>query len=414
MTTSYFRSVPLRRLVASLDNGAWGDEPGGEDDNDVLCIRAADFDFNQLRVIADRAPMRSLPAAARRRLGLVRGDIVLEKSGGGEHLPVGRAVLFDLPQRAVCSNFAARLRVVSSVEPRFLTYVLASHFWAGATARSIKQTTGIQNLDTDEWLQTPTPCPDVAVQRRITDFLDDQVSRIDQAVSLRQEQLRLVSIRHRTSLVEAAIAMGATAPGVPWFPMSADWLVRPLKAVSRCGDARRIPLSAVERSTRKGEYRYFGASKVVDFVDDYLFEGEYVLVGEDGASLENFDFDVVQRVSGRFWVNNHAHVLSAEKGVTNDYLAHYLRAADRSFLISGATRPKITQEDLMNLPVVVPSPSEQAAMVSVADGMRQAGNTLAESLTRSVDLLQERKRALITAAVTEQFDVSTASGRGVA
>ena len=201
---------------------------------------------------------------------------------------------------------------------------------------------------------------------------------------------------------------------MPWFPRSADWLVRPLKAVSRCSDARRIPLSAVERSTRGGEYRYFGASKVVDFVDDYLFEGEYVLVGEDGASLENFDFDVVQRVSGRFWVNNHAHVLSAEKCVTNDYLAHYLRAADRSFLISGATRPKITQEDLMNLPVVVPSPAEQAAMVNVADGMRQAGSTLAESLTRSVDLLQERKRALITAAVTGELDVTTASGRGVA
>lgn len=340
--------------------------------------------------------------------GVERGDLVVHSMDGfAGAIGVSAA-------RGKMSPVVHVYRCVDG-DARFMAYVLrslASSNYVQALAKGIRERSTSFDRATLADLELPFPASDE--QRRIADFLEGQVSRIDQAVRLRQEQIRLVSIRHRTSLVDAAIAMGATAPGVPWFPRSADWLVRPLKAVSRCSDARRIPLSAVERSTRRGEYRYFGASKVVDFVDDYLFEGEYLLVGEDGASLENFDFDVVQRVSGRFWVNNHAHVLFAEKGVTNDYLAHYLRAADRSFLISGATRPKITQEDLMNLPVVVPSPSEQAAMVKVADGMRQAGSTLAESLTRSVDLLQERKQALIAAAVTGEFDVTTASGRGVA
>ncbi len=141
------------------------------------------------------------------------------------------------------------------------------------------------------------------------------------------------------------------------------------------------------------------------------FDGEYALVGEDGAALENPDSDVVQLVSGRFWLNNHAHILAARQDLDIEYLAHYLRLVDRDFLISGATRPKITQQDLMELLVVVPPLGEQRDLARAARLTREQGVSAARLLARGIDLMEERKRALITACVTGEFDVSSASTR---
>lgn len=180
------KTARLKSLVGSLKNGAWGDEC--EDDTGTYCIRAADFDYVRLRASLDRAPKRAYPATVARDIRLQPGDLVLEKSGGGENQPVGRAVLYDRDEPAVATNFAARLRPAPGVDPKYLTYVLAGLYASGATERCIKQTTGIQNLDTQAWLQTPVPEPDLETQRRIADFLDDQVARIEEIIRLREEQ----------------------------------------------------------------------------------------------------------------------------------------------------------------------------------------------------------------------------------
>ena len=186
------KTADLRRLVASLDNGVWGEEPDG-DGTEIRCVRAADFDFARLRATVDTAPFRKIAPAQRRRLSLGRGDLILEKSGGGEKQVVGRAVLYDRDVPAVCSNFAARLRPTPSVAPRYLAYLLAALYFDGATARCVLQTTGIQNLDTDAWLQTEVPVLELDEQRRIADFLDDQVARIDNIIAARRSQIELIN-----------------------------------------------------------------------------------------------------------------------------------------------------------------------------------------------------------------------------
>jgi type I restriction enzyme S subunit len=92
------------------------------------------------------------------------------------------------------------------------------------------------------------------------------------------------------------------------------WVASPLLDVVDLHDSRRIPLNATQRAQRRGEYPYYGANGQVDSIDDYIFDGEYVLLAEDGGYFDDPSRGVAYEVSGKFWVNNHAHILSARGG----------------------------------------------------------------------------------------------------
>ena len=143
----------LRRLRATVEgcvNGVWGNEPNGRDD--LICVRVADFDRGRFRIQLERKTMRAVIPSERARRLLRKGDLLLEKSGGGDLQPVGVVMLYEHDDPAVCSNFVARMPVASPHHPRYLAY-LHSHLYAlKLNVRSIKQTTGIQNLDSYSYL----------------------------------------------------------------------------------------------------------------------------------------------------------------------------------------------------------------------------------------------------------------------
>jgi type I restriction enzyme S subunit len=170
------------KYLASAEAGTWGEEPG-EAGEDVHCIRAADFDRQRLRVAQDRIPVRSVESGALARLALRPGDIVLEKSGGGPDQPVGGSVLFDLGISAVCSNFAARLRPAAGVDPRFLNYLMASMYHRGVTASLAKQTTGIANLDMGAYMAFACTVPREEDQGTIAEYLDAETARLDAVIA---------------------------------------------------------------------------------------------------------------------------------------------------------------------------------------------------------------------------------------
>jgi type I restriction enzyme S subunit len=133
------------------------------------------------------------------------------------------------------------------------------------------------------------------------------------------------------------------------------WRVVKLGDVISIYDAKRIPLSGRERSTRQGKYPYYGAASVMDFIDDYLFDGIYILVGEDGSVIDNNDHPIVQYVWGKFWVNNHAHVLQGSSGISNEHLMLFLKITNIRAYITGAVQLKINQGNLCRIPFIMPS-----------------------------------------------------------
>lgn len=147
------------------------------------------------------------------------------------------------------------------------------------------------------------------------------------------------------------------------------WTAGTVRDVCSIHDSRRIPLSSKERAARTGPYPYYGAAALMDHVDDFLFDGVYLLLGEDGSVTNSDGTPVVQYVWGKFWVNNHAHVLQGANGVTTEHLMLGLRGRDFTPYVTGAVQAKLNQANLFRIPFLIPSSEVAAAFASEVDAL---------------------------------------------
>ena len=114
-------------------------------------------------------------------------------------------------------------------------------------------------------------------------------------------------------------------------------------------DRKRVPLSSRQRSERQGVYPYYGATSIMDYVDNYIFDGKYLLMGEDGTVIDKNGKPILQIAEGKFWCNNHAHILQNTELVTFDYLYYLLKNTNVQSLVTGAVQPKISQSNMNKL-----------------------------------------------------------------
>lgn len=120
-------------------------------------------------------------------------------------------------------------------------------------------------------------------------------------------------------------------------------------------DSKRVPLSSRQREKRKGIYPYYGAVSIMDYIDDYLFDGTYLLMGEDGSVIDEKGYPILQYVWGKFWVNNHAHVIQGVKPFSTEYIYILLKGTPISNIVTGAVQPKINQGNLNSIKCIIPN-----------------------------------------------------------
>lgn len=130
-------------------------------------------------------------------------------------------------------------------------------------------------------------------------------------------------------------------------------------------DKERIPLSAMEREKRQGKYRYYGAQGIIDYVNDYIFDGKYLLIAEDGENLKSKKQNIAQIVEGQFWVNNHAHIVKCNEKCILEYLAYLVNCKDVSGYITGSAQPKLSQANLNAMTFNIPPVAYQKKCLSV-------------------------------------------------
>ena len=133
-----------------------------------------------------------------------------------------------------------------------------------------------------------------------------------------------------------------------------EWEVRVLGDIIELFDSKRIPLSKNEREKREKIYPYYGAASLMDFVDDYIFDGIYILMGEDGTVVDDYGFPILQYVWGKFWVNNHAHVIKGKGDISDEFIYILLKNTNVSSIVTGAVQPKINQQNLKGLKIAMP------------------------------------------------------------
>jgi type I restriction enzyme S subunit len=146
-----------------------------------------------------------------------------------------------------------------------------------------------------------------------------------------------------------------------------QWFEKPLGAITCNHDGKRKPVKESER--KKGPYPYYGASGIVDYVDGYLFEGRHLLIAEDGENLRTRQTPIAFMADGKFWVNNHAHIVTGSDEVTTEYLHYFLQNADIQSYLTGAVMPKLTQGNLNRIPVRYPDLGYQKLIVQVLEGL---------------------------------------------
>ncbi|MFA5754100.1 MAG: restriction endonuclease subunit S [Patescibacteria group bacterium] len=194
--------APLKKVIKSRMGGAWGEsEAGGK--NDVICVRVADFDYDNLSISNKSLTLRNF-SNLKKHLLLNKRSILLEKSGGGEKHLVGRAVSFTLNERAICSNFIEKMEIASNYLSRHIAYLFAGLYVIKVNGKAIKQTTGIQNLDLHYFLQNLVPLAPIEIQEQIADFLDAETAKINKAITFIEPQVEKLK-EYRSSLIYHAV-----------------------------------------------------------------------------------------------------------------------------------------------------------------------------------------------------------------
>ena len=133
-----------------------------------------------------------------------------------------------------------------------------------------------------------------------------------------------------------------------------EWKEFKLNDIAEIYNNKRKPLSSIVRSKRKGPFPYYGASGIVDYIDDFIFDGDYVLISEDGENLRSRNTPIAFHAKGKFWVNNHSHILKGKERFLNDWIIYYLKNLDLNPYLTGAVQPKLNKENLLSIPIRMP------------------------------------------------------------
>lgn len=410
---SHWQVDRFKRSVKSSRNGIWGEEPR-DDANDVPCVRVADFDRTRLVADLSSPTIRNVTPSERADRTLSQGDLLLEKSGGGDLQPVGCVVLYDQSAPAVCSNFVARVSLQAGMCPSYWRYAHAAAYAVRLNERSIKQTSGIQNLDSQQYLDERAPFPPFGEQVAIAAFLDRETAKIDALVA---EQERLIELlkEKRQAVISHAVTKGLNpdAPmkpsGIEWLgDVPAHWAVMPLRHACQVRNTLRLPLDQQTRQDMEGEFPYYGPTGILSWINEYRVEGDHFLIGEDGDHFLKFaNRPMTIPVSGRFNVNNHAHLVRGIGNCSTQWACRFFQHKELSpwLIKQGVGRFKLRLDTLKTIPMVVPPPVEQADILRRLDEASQTSDFLVAEANRAVALLGERRSTLVSAAVTGRIDV---------
>ena len=245
-----------------------------------------------------------------------------------------------------CSNDVLVFKANGSTDKDFLYYVLADDAffsYSMATSKGTKMPRG----DKASIMQYEIPNYEILEQRKIASILRSLDSKIELNTAI------------NNNLFEQAKALFKN-----WFvdyePFSSDntmpenWRMGTVGDIIELHDSKRIPLSGSERDKMEKIYPYYGATSLMDYVDNYLFDGIYLLLGEDGTVVDDKGFPILQYIDGKFWVNNHAHILTGKLGYSVEELYLLFSLTNIKSIVTGAVQQKVSQTNLKKVPSIIP------------------------------------------------------------
>lgn len=244
---------------------------------------------------------------------------------------------------------------------------------------------------------------DLAVQGKLVSMdLDD--SEADKFINEIHEHKKLIANQNKK--VKIVTSKKINDKDLP-FSIPSHWSWARFGDITINRDAERVPLSTTVRETKKGQYNYYGASGVIDHVDNYLFDKTLLLIGEDGANLLSRTTPIAFFATGKYWVNNHAHVIDGISENFLNYIKLFINAIDLSPYVTGTAQPKMNQAKMNDILVALPPPEEQQRIVKKVDELMQLCDQLEQQQTLSSDahatLVDTLLKALTESSDADEF-----------
>lgn len=253
------------------------------------------------------------------------------------------------------------------------------------------------------------PLPPLSEQQRIVERIEELFAKLDESKERLQEVADSFAVR-KAGILHKAFTGELTKQWRRENGVSDEsWEEKKLSEITENQDSKRIPLSKSQRDNMNRIYDYYGASGIIDKVDDYIFEGKKLLIGEDGANLVTRSKDIAFIADGKYWVNNHAHILDVKDTVLLMYLCHYINNMDLIPYVTGSAQPKLTQAKMNNIKIFLPTLPEQHEIVRLIDDLlarERKAQQAAEQALASIDLM---KKSILARAFRGELGTNKAS-----
>ncbi|MBM5276801.1 restriction endonuclease subunit S [Vibrio parahaemolyticus] len=361
--------------------------------NGIPLIRMGNLYQNKLQL--DRSPIFLPPAFSDEyaRFILRAGDLVMSMTGTMGKRDYGFTV--QIPKGTPDSLLNQRVmkfdaRHNSSLD--FLKYLLRSEYvltrlyaFPGGTKQA--------NLSATQVSEIPVLLPPLPEQRKIAKIL----STWDKAITTTEKLIETSKQQKKALMQQLLTGKKRLVNPETGKAFEGDWEEVKLGEVAQCLDNKRVPLNGEQRSDMQGQYPYWGANGIVDYINEYIFDEPIVLLAEDGGYFDEYASRPIANISyGKCWVNNHAHIIKALSKVTNEWLYFSLVHKNIMAFINGGTRAKLNKKDMLLIKIQLPSLLEQQKIVLVLT----AADKEIEILEAKLAHFKQEKKALMQQLLT--------------
>lgn len=273
-----------------------------------------------------------------------KGDILFARQSLALEGAGKCSIVIDVTEETVFESHLIRARIDSSKANPYFVYYYFNSYIGKEHIKTIVEQVAAAGIRGSDLVRLKVPCPDLETQDRIAAIL----SALDEKIAINREI-------NGNLLAQAQTLYKQFFPYGVQDDLPDGWRIGTVGEIIEIHDSKRIPLAGADRTKmEKKIYPYYGAASLMDFVDNYIFDGKYLLLGEDGTVVDDAGYPILQYVWGQFWVNNHAHILTGRLGYDVESLYMLFKQTPVKSIVTGAVQPKISQANLRSVQVVIP------------------------------------------------------------
>lgn len=372
------------RLLAEIADVEYGFTDKSTEKGDYRYVRITDIDNNGELISTEKKYLKHSKEAEK---FLIRdNDLLMARTGA----TFAKVLLYKDFEPSVFASYLIKIKFKEKIENKLYWYFTKTKFY-WEQANSLASGAAQPHFNGAALKQVVFPYPkSLSEQQRIVAILDEAFATITEAKANIEQNLRNAKEIFESSLNKIF--------------ENVNWEKKTLNEISENLDSKRVPITKNIRN--EGSIPYYGASGIVDYVSDYLFDEDLLCISEDGANLLARTYPIAFSISGKTWVNNHAHVLRFKNSTSQKFVELYLNSIKLNDFVSGMAQPKLNQTMLNKIPIPFPSLNEQQSIIKKLDALSVETKKLEAIYQKKINDLEELKKSVLQKAFNGELKTS--------